>query len=196
VPDDPKRKLRSISVRWAKDRSNPGIQLRSNRTHSQRIHNYIRYIHSTNGRSPNCHLPEFLARSSLNLPIDLPDPFVALAVTVVVCIARAGIENRFFFRSVSSFRFGEAEMLHLTFGGGQNSAMVGESTASSGSALSGENSPDVEIEVERYPLAPAEVNAPMLLFTPALEASRSLLWPVVNPDLDGLSSLNFSRICR
>ena len=130
--------------------------------------------------------------------LDLPIPLAfVLVVTVVVCIAKAGTENLFFFRTVSSRRLGETGKLHLTFGGGPNPWMVGDSsTASVGSALSGENSQDVEIGVERYPLAPAEVNAPILLFTSAPEASRLLLWLVVNPDPDGLPSLKFSKICR
>jgi len=130
--------------------------------------------------------------------LDSPTPLAfVLAVTVVVCIAKAGTENLFFFRIVSSLRFGETGKLHLTLGGGLNSWMVDDlSTSSVGSALSGENSQDVETEVERYPLAPAEIDAPMLLFTSALGTSRLLLWPVVNPDPDGLPSLKFSRICR
>ena len=89
-------------------------------------------------------------RMSENL-LDLPVPLTfVLAVTVVVCIAKAGIENLFFFRTVSSFRFGESTMLHLTLCGGPNSGLVGDSNTSSvGPALSGEGSPDVEYEVER-----------------------------------------------
>ena len=133
-----------------------------------------------------------MSKNLLDLPVSLA--FV-LAVTVVACIAKTGIENLFFFRIVSSLRFGEADMLHLTLGGELNSGMLGDSSASPvGSTLSGKNSPVVEIEVERYPLAPAEVNAPMPLFTPTLETSRLLLLSVVNPDPDGLPSLKFSSI--
>lgn len=136
-------------------------------------------------------------RMSENL-LDLPVPLTfVFAVTVVVCIAKAGIENLFFFRTVSSFRFDEADTLHLTFGGGLNSGLVGDSNASkAGSALTGEGSPVVETEVERYPLAPAAVNAPMLLLIPALEGSRLDFWPVVNPEPGGLPSLKSSRIWR
>jgi hypothetical protein len=139
-------------------------------------------------------LPPRMSENLLDLL--LPLAFVRV-VTVVVCIANAGIENLFFFLTVSSRRFGEAETLHLTFGGGLSSGLVGESNTSSvGSALSGENSPDVEIEVDRSPLAPATVKAPMPSFTPTLEASGSLILPVTKPDPDGLPSLKSSRIWR
>ena len=120
----------------------------------------------------------------------IPLTFV-LAVTVGVCIAKAGIENLFLLRTVSSFRFGKADALHLTLGGGLNSGLVGDSKTSSGG-----NSPDVDIEVERYPLVPAEVSAPIPLLIPTLETSRLLLWPVVNPDPGGLPSWKSPRICR
>ena len=114
-------------------------------------------------------------RISENL-LDLPVPLVfVFAVTVVVCMAKAGIENLFFLRTVSSFRLGEAGTLHLTLGGGLKSGLVGDSNISSvGSALEGKNSPDVDLEVERFPLASAAVNMPMLLLIPALGGSRML----------------------
>jgi hypothetical protein len=112
-------------------------------------------------------------------------------------MAKAGIENLFFFLTVSSLRFGEAERLHLTFGGGLNSGLVGDSSAFSlSSALSGENSPYVEIDVDRYPLAPVVIRPPIPLFAPTLEDSRLLVCPAVKPGLDGLPSLKSSRIWR
>lgn len=139
-------------------------------------------------------LPPRISENLLDLPF--PPPLVLVA-TVVVCIAKAGIENLFFFLTVSSLRFGEAETLHLTFGGGLSSGLVGDSnTFSVGSPLAGENSPDVEIEVDRYPLAPAVAKPPISLFTPTLEGSRSLVRLAVNPGSDGLPSLKSPRIWR
>lgn len=134
-------------------------------------------------------------RMSENL-LDLFPPAFVLVVTIVVCIAKAGIENLFFLLIVSSLRFGE-ETFHLTFGGGLNSGLVGSSNIfSGGSVLSGENSPDVEIEVDRYPLAIAVVKLLIPLFTLILEGSGLLVWPGVKPESGGLPSLKSSRIWR
>lgn len=139
-------------------------------------------------------LPPRISENLLDLPFP---PVFVLVVTVVVCNAKAGIENLFFLLTVSSRRFGEAETFHLTLGGGLNSGLVGDSsTFSVSSALSGENSPDVEIEVDRYPLAPAVVKPPIPLFTFRLEGSRLPVWPAEKPDPDGLPWLKSSRIWR
>ena len=139
-------------------------------------------------------LPPRISENLLDL---LFPPAFVLVVTMVVCIAKAGIENLFFLLMVSSLRFGEAETLHLTFEGGLRSGLVDNSNKfSAGSVLSGENSPDVEIEVDRYPLAPAVIKPPIPLCTLILEGSGLLVWTGVIPDLDGLPSLKSSKIWR